>query len=190
MIPNWNPDGLIPPINAVDPTSFDRSPYTTDVATLVDRFGTSLDRCHILKGYLAHRGELHRIGLTKGFQWVDGSFTENIELIEGRQPNDIDVVTFLPQENSVLEAIGENDIRLLIDRPWIKSQYKVDFYPQPLQEDPEILVSMCTYWYSMWSHRRSMQWKGFLNISLDPVDDSEADSILSTRMVELSNEQK
>ncbi|WP_414651656.1 DUF6932 family protein [Hafnia paralvei] len=34
------------------------------------------------------------MGLAEGFQWVDGSFTENIELIERRTPNDVDVVTF------------------------------------------------------------------------------------------------
>ncbi|WP_426763559.1 DUF6932 family protein [Hafnia paralvei] len=34
------------------------------------------------------------MGLAEGFQWVDGSFTENVELIERRTPNDVDVVIF------------------------------------------------------------------------------------------------
>jgi hypothetical protein len=32
--------------------------------------------------------------LNQGFQWLDGSFAEQIELLEGRPPKDIDVVSF------------------------------------------------------------------------------------------------
>ena len=190
MIPKWSHDGLIPPVNEASPASQDRSPYETNVASLTDRFGFNLDRCQILQGYLSHRGELHSMGLTEGFQWINGSFTENIEAIEGRHPNDIDVVTFLPQEISILESLDPDQMRLLTDQPWIKDQYKVDFYVQSLRDDPEALVSMCTYWYSMWSHRRSMQWKGFLKIPLDPANDTRAGEVLSARILELSHEQE
>lgn len=54
-----------------------------------------MERRELLKGLLEFRSELHRIGLVDGIQWLDGSFIENVEEIEGRHPKDIDVVTFL-----------------------------------------------------------------------------------------------
>lgn len=188
MIPSWNHDGLLPPVNEANPTGPDRSPYMTDVAALVSRFAFNLQRCHILEGYLSHREKLHQLGLNEGFQWINGSFIEHIEIIENRLPNDIDVVTFLPQELTILEAFSEEDIRLLVDQQLIKNRFKVDFYVQSLRDDPESLVSMCAYWYGMWSHRRSMQWKGFLKVSLETIKDAEAKEILSSRIMEFANE--
>ncbi|MHC8285792.1 DUF6932 family protein [Pseudomonas sp. XS1P51] len=94
MIPEWNPEGLLPPINEQNPAGMDRSPYEVDLLAFVERFATSLDRCVILEGYLSHRSELHKIGMAEGFQWLNGSFTEHIELTDQRAPRDIDVVTF------------------------------------------------------------------------------------------------
>lgn len=84
-IPDWTAEGILPPIDARDPTSHYRSPY---VATLTDamlRFSTSVARCRILRGY----------------------------------------------------------------------------------------------WYSVWSHRRTMSWKGFVQIDLNPASDAEAAELLT-----------
>lgn len=45
-------------------------------------------------GLLDLRAELTLAGKSDGFQWVDGSFTEDVEVQQGRTPNDVDVVTF------------------------------------------------------------------------------------------------
>ncbi|WP_407681941.1 hypothetical protein [Pseudomonas hamedanensis] len=56
--------------------------------------------------------------------------------------------------------------------------------------DPaESLVAMTTYWYSMWSHRRTGQWKGFLRVDLSPVQDEAAKTLLATRRQELEDGQ-
>jgi len=130
------------------------------------------------------------MGMDTGFQWLNGSFSENIELIEHRPPGDVDVVTFTHRGDDFFDALTEEQIRLLGDTEWIKERFKVDFYVQSLQDDPEILVSMSAYWYSMWSHRRSRQWKGFLKLDLAPHQDADALALLEARQQELAHEQE
>lgn len=186
----WNAEGLIPPIDDSDPTSPHRSPYRVSLTQFVQIFAISLDRCAILAGYLSHRAELHRLGLVEGFQWVNGSFSENIELIERRPPGDVDVVTYAAISNEFLDSLEPEDQRLLTDHDWIKETFKVDFYAQSLTDDPEFLVEISAYWYSIWSHRRSKQWKGFLTIDLDPANDMDALQALDARREELEHEQE
>lgn len=190
LIPQWTEDGVLPPINEEEPTSPERSPYKTSLTSFVDRFATTPERCSIINGYLRHRSELHSMGLTSGFQWLDGSFLEHIELIEQRVPNDVDVVTFLQIEDAQAEQLTPDQLRLIVDNEWIKEHYKVDFYLQNLKEEPAILVSMTAYWYSMWSHRRTMQWKGFLQIDLSSSDDAKATELLAARTLEHAHGQE
>jgi len=92
-IPAWNAFGVLPPAQG-GLTSAGRSPYTVSLTDLVLHYGTSTERCAIIAGFLRYRAALHAAGLVAGFQWVNGSFVENVEEQEGRPPNDIDVVTF------------------------------------------------------------------------------------------------
>src|SRR4051812_362167 len=93
-IPAWNANGVIPPISSANPTSAERSPYLVSLSEFVLRFGTSAKRRQVLNGFLQYRGRLHTAGLRTGFQWLDGSFMENVETTETRDPKDLDVVTF------------------------------------------------------------------------------------------------
>ncbi|KPN91484.1 DUF6932 family protein [Pseudomonas nunensis] len=192
MIPEWNPQGLIPPINEHNPAGMDRSPYQVDLVAFVERFAINLDRCAILEGYLSHRSELHRMGMIEGFQWLDGSFTENIELSDQRSPRDIDVVTFTFEGDEFYDCLQPDQLRLLgatwEDQSFIKNQFKVDFYVQSLSDAPERLVEITSYWYSMWSHRRTKQWKGFLRVDLAPRQDQAAIAMLKARKKELTHE--
>lgn len=192
MIPEWNAEGLIPPINEQNPAGLDRSPYEVGLLAFVEHFATSIERCAILEGYLSHRASLHQMGMNSGFQWLDGSFTENIELIDRRAPRDIDVVTFTPEGDDFYDDLTPEELRILglnrADKAFVKQQFKVDFYVQSLCDAPEALVEMTSYWYSMWAHRRSKQWKGFLRVDLDPLHDQAAKDILITRMQELAHE--
>jgi hypothetical protein len=189
LIPLWNHQGIIPPINENDPTSHERAPYQVNVQQVVERFSTTIDRCTILEGFLAHRAEVHKVGIISGFQWLDGSFMENVELLEGRSPNDMDVVTFAEVTAEVQQKLQPSDVQMLTDVDWIKATYKVDFYIFPLSESPETLIELAAYWYSMWSHRRSQQWKGYLSVRLEPDHDQDANDLLEIRKRELLDEQ-
>lgn len=190
MIPEWNAEGVLPPVNEDDPTGFDRAPYEVALAQVVERFATSVERCDILNGYLAHRAELHKMGIKTGFQWLDGSFTEDIEMLEHRPPRDIDVVTFTAADDAFFGNLGDHEINLLGgDRENLKKEFRIDFYIQSLLDPAESLVAMTTYWYGMWSHRRTGQWKGFLKVDLSPAQDVDAENLLVARRQELAHEQ-
>jgi hypothetical protein len=171
-IPNWDPSGVLPPINQIAPTSVNRSPYSVSLTDLVLRFATTPDRQTVLAGYLGFRAALHSVGLTSGFQWIDGSFAEDIERIAGRGPNDIDVVTFynLPPSQTAKDVFTAHQ-RLFTSKD-TKADYHVDAYFVQLNAgSPEPLVNLSAYWYSLWSHRRGGQWKGYLQIDLSSSDD-------------------
>lgn len=177
-LPDWNTVGIIPPINELQPIGAERSPYDISLVDFVLRFGTSPERRVILDGFLRYREALHAVGLIAGFQWLDGSFLENIELIESRPPQDIDIVTFfhLPSGASQLEIQCKNP-RLFQagDVSWRKTEYRADAYVFDLNtKDKQSLVERSTYWYSIWSHRRDMTWKGFARILLSADGDAEA----------------
>lgn len=171
-IPDWNAMGLLPPINPQSPTTFDRSPYPVRLLDLVMRFGSSPERRRILRGLLAYRSALHRLGINNGFQWLDGSFTEDVETLEKRPPGDIDVVSFLDIPSG-FEPQGDDFT--IFDQPAAKARFHVDAYVVAMNELPnQQLVTYSAYWYSMWSHRRNQAWKGFLRVDLVCTDDAQA----------------
>ena len=141
---------------------------------LVLRFGTSDPRRAILDGLLRYRGALYGAGITSGFQWLDGSFVEDIERLEQRPPRDVDVVTFfeLPAGQSQMDVLTQN--RDLFDRNKTKASYQVDAYPVCLGGALDMLIDRSTYWYGVWSHRRDLRWKGYLEVKLDATDDAGA----------------
>ncbi len=118
-IPGWTLSGVLPPINPASPTSTDRSPYQIGIFDFALRFGTSTDRNRSLLGLLEYRQVLRELGIAQGFQWIDGSFLEDVERLEGRVPNDLDVVTFAHLPSGVTQ-------RDLIAR-------RQSFRPEPLQ---------------------------------------------------------
>ena len=171
-IPPWNSAGVLPPIRPnVLGSSPDRSPYVVDLAVLFDRFATSPERMAILDGLLRFRADLHAAGITSGFQWLDGSFLEQVETLEGRAPRDMDVVTFL----ALLQRHGS-----LFDQKHVKATYAMDAYFAVLgQPTDHWQVKNIAYWYSLWSHRRDGLWKGFVQVDLDPSQDGDARAILN-----------
>lgn len=178
-IPQWTSQGVLPPVNSVAPTAADRSPYPVTLTDLVLRYATSQARNRILRGFLEFRAALHSARLDKGFQWVDGSFLEDVQMIEGREPRDVDVVTFfhLP-DGQTQEDLVRNSPRLFnpVDT---KADYRVDAYFVQLNGNaPEPLVGQSAYWYSLWSHRRNGQWKGYLQIELSSANDQVAQANL------------
>src|SRR5437660_55494 len=105
MIPNFDLSGVLPPYVGPSPAESGAfmSPYEASIVEMVDKFATSPERKAILIGLLRYRDALATAGIVDGFQWLDGSFLENIEEREGRPPGDIDIVTFLHRPDSAKE---------------------------------------------------------------------------------------
>lgn len=85
MIPELNQSGVLPPFipeqSPTDPAGM--APYRSSISEFIIRYAKSRERIDILKGLLSYRKKLKEIGVTDGFQWVDGSFVENVEKIWG-----------------------------------------------------------------------------------------------------------
>ncbi|MBF0240398.1 MAG: hypothetical protein HQM12_22060 [SAR324 cluster bacterium] len=180
MIPQWNSSGVLPPIQPGEVGhGKDRAPYRVSLHQVVERLATSEKRIAILQGLLAYRKELYRCGVVKGFQWLNGSFMEQIEDIENRPPNDIDVVTFfyVPENLDQQSLMGRNGD--LFDPKKTKSKFSVDSYSfilgRPMEKHH---IKLIAYWYSLWSHRRDHTWKGFVQVELDPREDETTVKIL------------
>jgi len=164
----------------VNPMSANRSPYRVSLTDFVLRFADTDQRRSILDGFLRYRASLHAVGLTCGFQWVNGSFLEHVEITEGRAPNDVDVVTFYRLLSGATQATVQALNADLFDHDQVKKTYHADAYLVGLDSPPENLVAQSAYWYSVWSHRRNQAWKGYVEIDLDRVDDESASAILTS----------
>lgn len=178
-IPAWTARGVLPPIHPAKPASMERSPYAVSLTDFVLRFGQTAERRKALDGFLRYRAALHGAGLTRGFQWLDGSFLEHIEVIESRAPNDIDVVTFFHLPAGTSQQDLATQFPDLFAQDALKSTYDVDAYIVHLGMAPERLIRQSTYWYSVWSHRRNQVWKGFVQVDLDPAEDAAARATLA-----------
>lgn len=178
-IPAWTADGVLPPINGSQPVSPERSPYVVSLTDYVLRFSGTPERRAVLDGFLRYRAALHGGGVEQGFQWLDGSFLEHVELLEGRAPNDVDVVTFYRLPAGVSQAQLAAKLGALADPGSVKRAFRVDGYLVHLGMDAERLTRQTAYWYSVWSHRRNQLWKGFVQVDLAPAEDTVAAATLA-----------
>jgi hypothetical protein len=121
------------------------SPYACTIAELCARFATTAKRQEIFDGFLNLRAELFTLGI-QGFQWLGGSFVEDIEAQERRDPADLDVITFVadPAKAEDLSAKLETKPELL-NRAHIKGTFSVDHFWLPLGSKPVLLVDQTRY---------------------------------------------
>ena len=182
-IPEWEPNGLLPPVPKSNPLSRERSPYLASLVEIVDRFGGTTERRRLLTGLMDYRARLHAAGLVRGFQWIDGSFVEDIEWVEGRAPRDIDVVNFFYLPEGRDEETLHQAYPALFDAEAVKRRHAVDAYQAPLRpEKGEDIVDDCTYWGGVWSHKRyTWEWKGYVRVGLSPDGDEAARRRLAER---------
>jgi hypothetical protein len=167
LFPGFNPSGVIPPY-LVDPRDPNGSPYRTDLCTLVRQLGTTPHRQQLLSQFLDYREALRQVGITSGFQLVDGSFTENCEVIRGLPPSDIDLVTYahVPVSPHLVTSFMHAHIALF-DPAQTKAVYHCDAYFVDLAKSSELVVDDTFYWYGLFSHQKvSANWKGMLRIPL------------------------
>jgi hypothetical protein len=187
-IPAFTPSSALPPFLGSDPAiPAAMSPYKTSLVKLVDRFATTSARKDILKGYLDHRAALLSLGIS-GFQWLDGSFLEDIESLEGRAPRDIDLVTFVVRPAHLLnDQIAWNAMlnsnRQIFEALQAKATFRTDAYFVDIKFGPQYVIQQTTYWFGLFSHRRiTSLWKGILEIPLTATsDDASAIALLSTK---------
>lgn len=89
----------------------------------------------------------------------------------------MDVVTFFHTPASF--ALTAEDARLF-DQAVARERFWVDAYFVDLDQlSPRELSFWSAYWYSMWSHRHSLAWEGYLQVELAPDEDEEAFERLS-----------
>ncbi len=177
-IPDWTVRGVLPPIDEQNPISPERSPYKVSLADIIKKFATSTERCNILDGFLRYRESLQKLGFIDGFQWLNGSFMESVEMLEQRVPKDVDVVTFFSLNNGCDQAAIIRQNPWLVDLLQIKKDFCVDGYMVDMRQSPKVLIERSAYWYSLWSHRRNQLWKGYLQVDLSATDDAAAKNVL------------
>jgi len=180
-IPGWDGRGLLPPYLDEAGALSNRSPYRVSLTAMVQRFGNTVARRELLDGLLDFRAALHQAGLTRGFQWVNGSFVTDIMRIANREPRDIDVVTFFHLPDGYTEEVDvRNQSPEVFDRGRNRDQYHVDTIFIGLESfDIHSLAHLFAYWNSLWSHTREedtriVQWKGYLEIDLSDQEDAFA----------------
>jgi hypothetical protein len=152
------------------------SPYSCTMAEICARYNTSARRKEILSGLISLRRKLIGVGI-RGFQWIDGSFVEDVEAQEKREPGDVDVVTFIATPGRVGEVDVIRRANLsLFDPLTTKKDYLVDHYVVYLCSRGELIVELVNYYCSLFSHRKADGLhKGLLRTELDdPADDDSA----------------
>lgn len=177
MIPIFNQSGVIPPfLPSSDPTNqAGMAPYKATMSELVNTFATSPKRISIIHGLLNYRHQLRSFGLSDGIQWIDGSFVEDVEKIRGRDPNDIDLVTFAHRTIDDL-ASWDKEVKQRLDLflpKESKNKYLCDAYFVDLSLNPFLIVDYTRYWFGLFSHQRDTSlWKGMIEIKLQCDDDT------------------
>ena len=143
---------------------------------------SSPERRQIFRGLLGYRKALANVGLTSGVQWLCGSFTEQIEVLESRHPNDVDVVTFVhrpaPCVNNPAAWAGffAAHQHLLLPQ-MVKQNFHCDAQMVDLSTPVLNVVNLTRFWFGLFSHRRNRLWKGILQVPL-PVSQDDIDAAM------------
>ena len=175
-IPNFDHNGVLPPHLGMPTEATHLSPYPATAAEVCHRFCFSNERRIILRGWLELRRGLRTLGYNQGFQWLDGSFVEDIENGErSRPPGDIDVVSFLSPSPLSVKQMDANLLGILSNRTATKAQLCVDHFIVPLSSSGISIVEQTRYWCGLFSHRRlDSVWKGMLKVELGNQADDDA----------------
>ena len=166
-IPSFSATNVLPPFVGSWPgAALGFAPYPTTLAEVVGSFGYSPERRRLLIGLIDLRAKLRALGVIIENQWLAGSFAEDIETSEGRNPGDIDVVSFVHRPAA---ASGVTDFLALINAnldvfhpTQAKATYHCDHYAVDL--DVVVKRERICYWHSVFSHRRNGLWKGYVQV--------------------------
>lgn len=175
---------VLPPFVGDDPgMKASMSPYDVTMLALVERFATSIERVAILRGLLSYRRALFQIGLVDGYQWLDGSFVEDVEASRKRAPKDIDLVTFASSPADATERMTWFRANTnLFDARKTKQAFMCDAYFVDFRKRADLLVDDARYWFGLFSHQRGTTlWKGMLKVPMlsDEAGDDPALTLLN-----------
>lgn len=170
MFPPLEPSGVLPPYTpGAQPTdSLNISPYSTTLLEIAAYFGTTQPRIDLIRGLVDYRSAMRKLGFQVFYQWIDGSFTEDVETLRGRPPGDIDIVTFgfFPQNTTAHDkpAIMAANPDLFVPSA-SKLKYKCDAYFIDLGTFPLFVAEQTYFYHQLFSHQRiTGRWKGMLKI--------------------------
>ena len=175
-IPDFDHNQVVPP-HLGDPTDRSQlSPYRCTTLDLCRRFGTSVERREILRRFLDFRERLRAAGMAdRAFQWLDGSFLEDIEARKHRPPRDLDVVTVYWGYDQQFQVNLLSVFPEVANPALAKANYSLDHYPFDADYSPSVTLELARYWVLLFSHNRLGIWKGMLQIELNtPNDDTAA----------------
>lgn len=174
-IPSFDHNLVIPPHLGDPRLPAHLSPYFCTIVDICEKLASTPQRVDILKKFIAFREKLDNLGLKNGYQWLDGSFLEDIENQEGRSPRDLDVVTvYWGYDISFQENLVKN-LPEFFHPALAKHTYSLDHYPFDASHLPEVTVEISRYWIQLFSHNRNSVWKGMLKVALDtPEEDAIA----------------
>lgn len=170
-IPSFTIDGVLPPfvgLSGPGGSPSDITPYSATPLEVVTHFATSKLRREILRQWVMHRELLNNLGVTEGFQWLDGSF------VEDKIPSDLDIVNFFRFPSSLTSHVdrrsffdGNPDA---FDRNVVKADRSLDVFWVGLDESAQTLVLATSYYLGLFSHRRrDTLWKGMLKVAFGDV---------------------
>lgn len=143
--------------------------------TIVSELGKTPERRALISGLLDYRESLRAIGITSGFQLIDGSFTEDCEAVKGRPPGDIDLVTYAYLPVAQMQVMGFITSNIALFNPALaKQNFHCEAFFVDMAKNAELIIEDTLYWNGLFSHQRStFMWKGMLRVPLI-ADDAAA----------------
>ena len=176
-IPDFDHNLVIPPHIGTPTKPSQLSPYACTSLELCEKFSYTNERIEILTGFINFRLRMNELDIKTGFQWLDGSFLEDIESKENRAPRDLDLVTFyrnisLDRQNEIIKTFPE-----FANPEAAKEKYYMDHYPVDYGYNPDTTVELSRYWVQLFSHNRDQVWKGMLRLELN-TPDIDTDALL------------
>ena len=117
--------------------------------------------------------------MTRGYQWLDGSFLENIEARENRPPEDLDLLTIYWGYDVTFQERFGLEFPEFYDHNLSKKNFQLDHYPVDVGYSLNLTVELVRYWIQLFSHNREAVWKGMIRVDLDtPEEDGEGSRYL------------
>ncbi|HVY06857.1 MAG TPA: hypothetical protein VHB46_12855 [Burkholderiales bacterium] len=177
MIPPFNISGVLPPFVGSTPAASPSNmcPYTVTMLELVRRFCTTPERAKLLRGLIGFREALAAAGIVTGYQWIDGSFCEEVERLESRPPGDIDVVTTFARpashkSDAAWQAFFSANPNLF-DIALIKATWGCHAFFLDADYPLGYTIKQVTYWFGLFTHQRNtFLWKGLVQVNLASDD--------------------
>ncbi len=178
MIPKFNNKGLLPPFigeEGDERVHGNLSPYFVSITEFCKRFATNRQRVRILKKFISFRKEIINNDIKKGFQWVYGSFVEDIEKTELRSPSDMDVMTFyMGLSNDKVRKVYD-EFPVFFKEEISKKKYMIDHTSILIDYSPINTVESMSESMQLCTHTRDGEWKGIIKIDLNTLkEDKEA----------------